>query len=1260
MEHTICPYCHSNIKKSSRFCQVCGKELVSLDNDSEELVCPQCKTVNKPGSFFCKHCSVKLQQKPKKDPFIGLKKEFDDFINGEIEALQSNNLPLFNFMQYTEEKSKSILSQVEQMRKAIISSSQSSFSPQCISHIEKIVDNCRKTFWTICDKKVELLNEESEKSSPVDSSLTLYIPIGKAEAEFDVFGRTFLISNTVNIDILFKNNLIVRYNSHTEDTGADIVSTIIGRYLKAYQGKNINISIIDTLNFWGLGSAFNSLNENIYHLICDEYAALQELERIARYEQNIIHNKLSQQTPTAIDYNHSHNNLIPAKILIIRNFPQDIKSNFEVLHRIMRNSARSGICVILMFNEDEMSVMPKLKSSRDFSLDKWRNDAEYFDLINGAYDFLPKGTRFVPENLDEAELDWIVDEVNTFIYDNPSPVSVDVRDYLPDLNRAVTPRMNLSLIVGTEKESFAPQTLILNDMTIGNSLLVKGTEDSVAPIYNWMKAIALYALSRYSPDSLELMFCDFSNSEYFADFAGRLKNVRVIPKPRVKMITSEKTKGNMLVFITGINTLDEKELRILENAPKVIKRGIYLIVEDIFGVITSWSGQKLVFGPAALQSGSSISEQEFVLSKNGLKFVCNRFKTDDSTIQETLVSILKQHPSLLSSIVTDSENTEEKEDMTSLVVKESIENFEQTVIVSEETETVDNNIQYEDGPLYLTKYLPQKDKRWTYSSSEGLDIPIGVNPWKDDKTVCLRFSQTLGQNVTFLIGKPGTGKSSLLHTIILNAAYKYSPTSLNLYLVDLSGVEFQCYATYRLPHAKLVAPQAEREFALYILDEVEKEAKRREELFSSEGKKDFSNVSDLPRILLIIDEFQTLFDFDDDISSRAKEVIDHIVKKYRKFGINMLLATQKLPGTSKLDYSMINNRVVFDCSQDDFTTLFGAMNRLPAMGKGECLYTCNGKLNAKAHENDVKSYFIDIDMVSDDGTKLISSLIDNLSLIHPGLTYPPPKVFVKDREIAFGVERIRDKVEQDEFPDEMNLYLGEPVAPGAEVRATFDGSAFDNLLVLGGLREVAQGIAINALLSVGDAYTDGSATCYIISFMKKKAVLSNSASSFLCGIPFSSDSREIPRSEFVAFIKGIRNTVEERQKDFTGENHHIYLLFLEYQNSGIDSDVKKSLEFILKNGPQCGVFTIMQAGVLGPLKDRGSDINCYNHRVALQMSKEDSRDLIGSNKASSLNDFTKEKEKGPGLQRAYYFNKSDSILAKFIPYSYKPLIIDQQ
>ena len=1242
--------------------------------EGDELICPKCQTANRANSRFCKHCGSKLEQKPVQDPFLVQKAEFDSTIRDSIDSLTgSMNLPFASFMHKATSLSEEIISIAKRHKETALSSPQSSFNAQFIHYLDQIVEQCREAFWKLCDERAAneafgnkslasikgyeaLPKDEWLNVTQTDRFLSSSVYIGEAECSFNVLGRSFPYNSHVCLDLLYKTNLIVHFNSETEQIGIDMVSSIVGRWLKASQGRNLEISVIDTQDFWGLGSDFNSLDESIHSLISDEHAALQELERISYYEQNVIRNRLSRQTPTALGYNHSHIDQIPAVVLIIRRFPLDVSTNLEALHRIMRNSARAGICVILMVNEDDLTSGSLPKLQKDFSFENWRRDSECIDLINNNLQFLPQEARFIPELLDEVELNWIIDEVNGQISQNSSVIAVDVKDYLPDFNRTLSAQLNLSLIIGIDRNSYAQQSLVLNDLAISNSLLVIGTGDSAESVRSWMKSLALYALRRYSPDSFSILFCDFSNSGIFTSFAGKLDNVRVSQKPRAKMITAEEPKGRTLVFVAGINALDEKELSILESLPKMISKGTHVIMEDLGGYIKSWGGQRLTFGPAEKRSGGTISEQEFLFDSH----LCRCFRTDNDTIDETIAALLKIHPQLAPNLVISNKGI--NEDMAESHLPNITEDASMTEIVEsvvdasipdEETEL------YQEGPLYLSRFLPTPDKRWRYSSSDGLEIPIGVNPWKEDAATSLIFSQAEGQSAAFVIGKSGTGKSSLLHTIILNAAYKYSPSDLNIYLVDLSGVEFQYYATYNLPHARLVAPQAEREFAMSILDEVEQEAKRREEQFSKEGRRDFSSANDLPRILLIIDEYQSLFDFDDEICARSKETIEHIITKYRKYGINLLLATQKLPGTNKLDYGLINNRIVFDCKQDDFTTLFGPLNRLPALGKGECLYTSKGRLHADVRDHEVKSYYAAVDKVLDDGRLMVECLIGDLFKINPGITYAPARVFIKDREVFFGPERLHNVACQEEFPEEVNVYLGEPVATGQDVTITLESSALDNILIVGGQREVAEGIAIHAILSAADSYLDGSATCYILSFMKKRAILNGSASAFLCGPPFSEDSREIPREEFVSFIKELKGKVEERQKDFSGENPHIYLLFLEYQNSGIDSDVKKCVEFILKNGPQFGVFTVLQSGALGSLKDRGADKELFNHRIALQMSKEDSRDLMGSsNKAAYLNEA---KDKSPGLQRAYYFNKSSpGQHIKFRPYSYTGLIINNQ
>jgi len=75
-----------------------------------------------------------------------------------------------------------------------------------------------------------------------------------------------------------------------------------------------------------------------------------------------------------------------------------------------------------------------------------------------------------------------------------------------------------------------------------------------------------------------------------------------------------------------------------------------------------------------------------------------------------------------------------------------------------------------------------------------------------------------------LAGRTGSGKSTLLHAIATNAALRYSPAELELYLVDFKkGVEFKNYATRDLPQAQVVGVESEREFGLSVLERLDRE-----------------------------------------------------------------------------------------------------------------------------------------------------------------------------------------------------------------------------------------------------------------------------------------------------------------------------------------------------------------------------------------------------------------------------------------------------
>ncbi len=110
-----------------------------------------------------------------------------------------------------------------------------------------------------------------------------------------------------------------------------------------------------------------------------------------------------------------------------------------------------------------------------------------------------------------------------------------------------------------------------------------------------------------------------------------------------------------------------------------------------------------------------------------------------------------------------------------------------------------------------------------------------------------RQSLSLGRGTAqhvLIAGKTGSGKSTLLHALITNLALTYSPDEVELYLIDFKkGVEFKTYAAHRLPHARVVAIESEREFGLSVLQRLDGELKERGDLFRDAGVQDLAELS---------------------------------------------------------------------------------------------------------------------------------------------------------------------------------------------------------------------------------------------------------------------------------------------------------------------------------------------------------------------------------------------------------------------------------
>lgn len=571
-----------------------------------------------------------------------------------------------------------------------------------------------------------------------------------------------------------------------------------------------------------------------------------------------------------------------------------------------------------------------------------------------------------------------------------------------------------------------------------------------------------------------------------------------------------------------------------------------------------------------------------------------------------------------------------------------------------------------DEILRLTDYLPPKDEWWTKHSANRTDIPFGMATNKQIQK--LNITQESGQNSAIVIGIPGSGKSVFLHVLIASAMVNYSPRELQMYLLDFSGVEFDVYARHGLPHARVIAPEAEREFGLSILQEVFETGNRRMALCREHG---VTNIVELkqknpdlvvPRLLVIIDEFQKIFEVENDnISREANAKIHAIIQEYRKFGINLVLATQKLPAKSIVPFDLIANRVVFKSDPNDFNNLIRWPHSTPQprLLTGSCVY--NNESGAEMSNYVTRSFFIK-------ASGELEDLVDEVAAFaksHPEQTANQTVRTFRSNELPKFEERIisEQHAEQQVSPREVGVYVGESIAIApTHVYVPLSKDSNNNILIIGGDQTVAKQIAYHAFLSEADSHPKGSSTVVMMNFMMEDDPMRSMYETELFTTAKSQCAYNEPKTpekvkEYLKFIK--EKVIDARKADSSLPLTHYYINIMDFQRGrmfdgtggrgDMQSECSQLLEYILKSGPMVGVFTTLQVDNLTNLGRLGYNApNLFCHRIALQMPDRDSDKIVGSSAANKLLVLNRPATKYRGL---YYNNVTNSI-TKFKPYHY--------
>ena len=556
---------------------------------------------------------------------------------------------------------------------------------------------------------------------------------------------------------------------------------------------------------------------------------------------------------------------------------------------------------------------------------------------------------------------------------------------------------------------------------------------------------------------------------------------------------------------------------------------------------------------------------------------------------------------------------------------------------------------------------PAAEEYWKFDTSEELRVPIGRTGAK--KLQMLSIGKGTRQHA-LVAGKTGSGKSTLFHVIITNLALWCSPEQVEFYLVDFKkGVEFKCYAAKHLPHARVIAIESDREFALSVLQRVDAELKRRGELFRKAGSQDLAGYKrtaghePLPRSLLLIDEFQEFFTEDDSVAQEASLLLDRIVRQGRAFGIHVILGSQTLGGAYTLARATLGQmviRVALQCNEADAHLIMDDDNPAPRLltRSGEGIY--NDQAGALAANSPFQIVWLP--------EQERDAILDQVNMLSAASGRKPQLPIIFEGNAPAD---IRDHAELNSLlhsrpttrPGKARAWLGAPNSIKGPTEALFQRQSGSHFLAVGQSAERTTTLLAVSLVSLAAQYPPGQVEFVVFDPHANDAAATGVFQRLADILPHRI---RVGGPDVVAPLMGELAAELAARESLSGRDApEIFLIVHDLQRfKSLRPD--DDFRFSMDDDSSAGVSP---AQAFSKLLDEGGPVGMhvlaatdtwnnvsrwiprklmaeFEMRVLFQMSANDSSNLIDSPAATSL-----------GLHRALFHNEHLGTLETFRPYA---------
>lgn len=581
---------------------------------------------------------------------------------------------------------------------------------------------------------------------------------------------------------------------------------------------------------------------------------------------------------------------------------------------------------------------------------------------------------------------------------------------------------------------------------------------------------------------------------------------------------------------------------------------------------------------------------------------------------------------------------------------------------------------------FADKYIP-RDKWWTYDTISGADLHFGLQNGNPSLGFPIVLGDANVHAV--MGGATGAGKSAAINQMIISLITKYPPSELMMVFVDFKNVEAAKFTRgyerdknawmdpakqeellkreeyftrlSTIPHMKIISGTTDGEYALSVFEFLMAEMARRQKIINKAGVTKLENLrknilknycelkgkkcswyemrqdwewykpnvydvyGDLPRLIVIMDEFQVMFNpefVDNKTISKIQSMITAVAKLARAMSCHLWFTSQSMKGTmSKDTLANFSVRAALRCTADVSTELLGN----PAAGtitqKFGYIYT-----NCSAGENPADNKLWKVPFLSDDGIYQYIDEVRKLLKPHNEKSYMAEfydeKLLIPAEEMDIWYNNYPKN-----FKDARTFILGNRAnystnkAPLTTILvddtnenvccAAFDKQDMMNLGMTF-IRNIKQSDDAILMINAQDQDT------YDVMELEK-----------YCDPRFLDLST--PRQNVLEFVDALDGLVQGR-KSKSGPFVPVYVLLVQWERApGISTspNYKKQDLFkeILREAPTVGIHFILLCKEKGELQR--AVVNACNHRIVGKLTNKESSMFSMESKCEKLPDAAK-------------------------------------